>query len=51
MTRKSNLYHGGHPAYREEVISRDRERLFNIYHTNLEYKKKVKQALARYFKE
>lgn len=51
MSSKSTLYRREHPEYLEKERIKDRERIKNIYHTNPEYKEKVKQqALARYYR-
>ena len=51
MSSYSTKYRKEHPEYYKQERIKDNERVKNIYHTNPEYKEKVKQqALARYYR-
>lgn len=51
MSSKSTLYRRSHPEYYEKEREKDKERVKNIYHTNPEYKERVKkQSQERYYK-
>ena len=51
MSSVATLYRKEHPEYCAQERIRDKERVKNLYHSNPEYKEKVKQqALARYYK-
>ena len=51
MSSVSTIYRKEHPEYYKQERIKDNERVKNIYHTNPEYKEKVKQqALARYYR-
>lgn len=51
MSSKSTLYRREHPEYYEKERERDKERVKKYYHSNPEYKEKVKQqSIARYYR-
>jgi hypothetical protein len=51
MSSVATLYRKEHPEYYAQERIRDNERVKNLYHSNPDYKEKVKQqALARYYR-
>lgn len=51
MSSVATLYRKEHPEYYAQERIRDNERVKKLYHSNPEYKERVKQqALARYYK-
>lgn len=51
MSSYSTKYRKEHPEYYKQERINDNERVKKLYHSNPEYKEKVKQqALARYYR-
>ena len=51
MSSVATLYRKEHPEYYAQERIREKERMKLLYHTNSEYREKIKQqALARYYK-
>ena len=51
MSSVATLYRKEHPKYYAQERIREKERMKLLYHTNPEYREKIKQqALARYYK-
>ena len=51
MSSVATLYRKEHPEYYAQERIREKERMKLLYHTNPEYREKIKQqALARYYK-